>query len=117
MCLRAINVILMSVATFFTTECEDLDSSDNFIMIGVYGGHAVITTGLLLETGLDLSSPRCLVAIFGVIGGCFNVLCGVLSFLKFQSGDTFSSEHLNKGLISLVAAVIYFLDVLTLHCK
>lgn len=116
--LRSFALALVVLGFFFNSEGHELTRFDHFIMLGVCGGLSIVVFGILLESGLQVKSDKCLEVTFLVVGICLNLLSAIMSFIDFYSAhDNRRNEIMNIGMISILCIIFHTIDVVLLSIK
>lgn len=117
MTLRGIVLSLSLVCFFFQSEVEHPSEGHNVIMVAIFGGYAIISFGLLVDTTLDLNSDRGVVVALLAFGAlCFSI-CVVLSAKEYEVpktniyGQRSTYRDINKSLLSSICVVVLLSDI------
>lgn len=115
MALRSLTMTMMVLGFFFNSEDMIVLKIDNFITLGVSGSYAIITLGLLIESGLQLKSDKLVEASFLIAGIVLSLLSATLSFINFYSVDGFKQGNsVNSGIVTILATIILIVDFILL---
>lgn len=115
--LRSFAFLTIGIVFFFCSEHGNLTSIGRFIMLGTYGSHCLITFGLLLEAGLQVSQGKFAEMMFLLSGILFILLSSVIAFVEYYYATQQKKiRRLNIYLVSTISFICYVIDIYLL-CK
>lgn len=116
MLIRSLILSIWVICFFFTSEYTDLTRIDIFIMLGSCGGYAIVTLGLLLESGLQVDSNKFLEALYSIGGTLVSLLCALLSLSDYfhVSNKYKKVQTMSTSMIFVLNIVFYIGDVILL---
>lgn len=119
--IRGLLILLMGFGFLLNSESDNINRIIPYLGSGIYGSCFVVTLGRMMEAGLQVTSCDDFVeCFFNIVGIILNVVFAGSTFHEFSQSHGFKrtvkETLINKGMISIMAGVLYMMDIASLHC-